>query len=131
MKNKIICEQCGAEMNDYSSEGSIHVECPKCGWGWATTTYDASLDDETAYEIWLEPGNVQSSDILRMIANIASVNYLQAKKLLSSDEPVRIYTAHLESVSEHSKVQQIQKIARQLTDAQVKFHIVPDFSYTF
>ena len=59
MTDKIICEKCGCEMTDRSSGDSICVECPQCGWGWATTTYDPSLDDNTAYELWLLPGNAQ------------------------------------------------------------------------
>ena len=99
MNEKMFCEKCGAEMIDRSEGDSIFVECPNCGWGWATTTYDPSMDDETEYEIWLRPGNAQSPEMLRLIADIANVNLLQAKKMLNNEEPVLLYKAYREAAA--------------------------------
>ncbi len=129
MSEKIICEKCGAEMIDRSTGDSIFIECPNCGWGWASTTYDSSMDDETAYEIWLCPGNSQSPEVLRLIADIANVNFLQAKMILNSKEPVMIYKAYTETVASLNKVQKIQVLGRSLKSAQVKFFISPEFKY--
>ena len=129
MSQRIICEKCGSEMIDRSSGNSIWVECPKCGWGWATTTYDPSLDDETAYEIWLHPGNFQSPEVLRLIAGIAGVNLLQAKKMLNTEEPIMLYKAYNETASSQSRVQKIQNIAKRLIQKNISFFIVPDFKY--
>lgn len=129
MSEKIICEKCGAEMMDRSSGGSILVECPNCGWGWASTSYDPTADDETAYEIWLKPGNSQSPEILRLIASIANINLLQAKKILSNKEPVMLYKAYGEAAAAQNKVQKTQATARRLKNANISFFIVPDFNY--
>lgn len=129
MNEKIICEKCGTEMIDRSKGDSISIICPNCGWGWATTTHDPSMDDETEYEIWLRPGNAQSTEILRLIAGIANINLLQAKKLLSNEEPILLFKAHTEAVAVRNKVQKIQDIAKRLTEVNVLFFIVPDFKY--
>ncbi len=129
MNEKIICEKCGAKMIDRSEGGSIFVECPNCGWGWATTTHDASMDDKTEYEIWLRPGNSQSAEILHLIADIANVNFLQAKKMLNNQEPVMLCKACNEAAASLSKVQKIQIIAGSLKKANVEFFITPDFKY--
>ena len=129
MIEKIFCEKCGAEMIDRSEGDSIFVECPNCGWGWATTLSDPTADDDTKYEIWLQPGNSQSPEILHLIASIANVNLLQAKRMLNLQEPVLLYKAHNEAAASLNKVQRIQTIARNLKNANVDFFITPDFKY--
>ena len=131
MTDKIICEKCGSEMNNRSSEGSIFIECPKCGWGWATTVYDATAEDDTSYEVWLLPGNPKTQKILRLIAGLANVNFLQAREMLNSETPVLLYKAVHEAVAEKNKVQRIQEIAKVLQTANIRFSISPDFPYTF
>lgn len=129
MTEKIFCEKCGAGMIDRSEGDSVLVECPKCGWGWATTSCDPSADDDTEYEIWLRPGNTQSTEVLQLITGVANINFLQAKAMLSSDAPVILYKAYSEAAPVQTKVQKIQDISRKLTDANLMFFIVPDFSY--
>lgn len=131
MTEKMICEKCGSEMIDQSIGDSICIECPKCGWGWATTTYDPTCEDRTPYEVWLELGNQQTLEILRLIANVAGVNFIQAKTILSSESPVMIYRACPEAAAEKNMVQQIQDVARKLLDAGVQFSIKPDFTYDY
>ena len=114
-------------MIDRSTGKSIIVECPNCGWGWAA--YNPGIEDETAYEIWLCPGNTQSPENLRLIAGIANINFLQAKRMMSREEPVMLYKARGEAVSEQSRVQRIQSIAGKLADAGISYFITPDFKY--
>ena len=116
-------------MIDRSAVDSIFIECPNCGWGWAATAYDPTMDDETEYEIWLRPGNAQSPEILRLIAGIANINLLQAKEMLNQEEPVLLYKAYREAVAIQSKVQKTQAIAKRLSETNVLFYIVPDFKY--
>lgn len=117
MTDKVICEKCGTEMVDRSVGASISIECPKCGWGWATTTCDITDDDHTPYEIWLAPGNPQSLDAIRIIADIANINLVQAKMTLASEKAIMIYKAHPEAVAEMNMVQRTRYIARRLANA--------------
>lgn len=131
MTDKLICEKCGAEMVDRSVGASICIECPKCGWGWATTTYDLTDDDHTSYEIWLAPGNPQSLDVIRLIADIANINFVQAKRTLASEKAIMIYKAHPEAVAEMNMMQRTRCIAQRLFNAGLRFSILPDFPYDY
>ena len=87
------------------------------------------MDDETAYEIWLHPGNTQSPEVLRLIASIAGINLLQAKKMLNAEEPIMLYKADNEVASSQTGVQKIQVIAKSLMQNNISFFIVPDYKY--
>ena len=51
------CVKCGHEMLDHSTAQTICLECPNCGWGFATTLSQPLNEDMTDYEIYLNPGN--------------------------------------------------------------------------
>lgn len=127
----MICEKCGAEMVDRSGVKSICIECPQCGWGWATTTYDPTDEDCTPYEIWVLPGNPQSLDAIRLIACIANINFIQAKKSLACEKAFMVFKVHPEAVAETNMVQRIKDVARRLDNAGFRFFISPDFPYDY
>lgn len=131
MTNQPRCEKCGAEMVSLSSSCSTATKCHKCGWGWTVDTYDPADSDELAYEVWLVPGNQTTLSRLRLIADVANTNYLQARRLLSSDTPALVYKAQNYALGGRSKVQQIKTIAKQLADAGIMFYISPKFPYSF
>lgn len=125
----MICEKCGAEMKEIQSPFSSGMECPICGWGWVTTNMDAASEDDTNYEIWLTPGNVQTKETIKALADAVGINFLQAKKLLSSSESVMIYRAKNEAVAAMSKAKRVQAVATLLKQAGLQFSINPDFPY--
>ena len=129
MSEQILCEKCGAQMMPLLEYGSVGMTCPHCGWGWATTSSESTANDDTAYEVWLCSGNSQSPEVLRLIAGIANVNLLQAKKMLNSKEPVMLYKARSEAAASLNKVQKIRIIARSLKSAKIEFFISPEFKY--
>ena len=131
MNDKIICEVCGSEMIDRSTEYTTCMECPKCGWGWATTNIAPMAEDETDYEIWLSPGNEASTANVKLIAEIAGINYLESRKLICHETPVLLYKAHNESISSLYKAQRVQIIAAKLKAAKMVFFIIPEFPYGF
>lgn len=131
MKEEYICEKCGHVMIDRSFANSIHIECPNCHWGWATTTYDPIADDNTDYEIYLCSGNEQTMDNIKLIAEIMGCNFLHAKKALSSDTNTMIYKARNESVASMYKAQRVQAIASRLKEGSLHFLIVPEFPYEY
>ena len=46
------CVKCGHEMLDHSTAQTICLECPNCGWGFATTLSQPLNEDMTDYEIY-------------------------------------------------------------------------------
>jgi len=125
----MICEKCGAEMKEVHSSFSIGMECPNCGWGWVTTHIDAVFEDDINYEIWLIPGNEQSKVKIKVMAEVLGVNFLQAKKILSSEEAVMIYKARNEAAATMPKAKRVQTVVALLKQAGLRFSIKPDFPY--
>lgn len=93
------CEKCGHEIADRSTAQTICLECPNCGWGFATSLSQPLDEDMTDYKIYLNPGNTETMEHIKLISAICHVNYLQARKLLSSQKPVLIYKAEQEAAS--------------------------------
>ena len=118
-------------MIDRSSEGSIVMECPKCGWGWATTTYNPIADDMTDYEIWLSPVNETTLRSIKLISGLINCNYNQAKTVLASTEPYLLYKAKDESISSQYKAERVQTIAKKLKEGNILFSILPEFPYKY
>lgn len=131
MKDTFICEKCGHEMTDCSSDGSIAIVCPKCGWGWATTTYNPIADDMTDYEIWLSPGNMVTIQSIKLISGILNCNYNHAKNVLACTAPFLLYKAKNESVSSQYKAERVQTVAKQLKEGKISFSILPEFPYEY
>lgn len=125
----MICEKCGAKMKEIQDTISGGMECPNCGWGWVTTNIGSMADDNTDYEIWLQPGNVCTTDNIKLIADIACINFIQAKKMLSSSHAVLIYKAVNESAAAMPKAKRVQVIGKRLKIAEIVFTVAPEFPY--
>ena len=46
------CEKCGHEIADRSTAQTICLECPNCGWGFATSLSQPLDEDMTDYKIY-------------------------------------------------------------------------------
>ncbi len=114
------------EIHDAFSEG---MECPNCGWGWVTTNIGSFAEDNTDYEIWLQPGNTSNTSNIKLIADIANVNFVQAKQILGSNFALMIYKAVSESAATMPKAQRVQVIAKRLKEAEISFLISPGFPF--
>lgn len=122
------CEKCGHEIADRSTAQTICLECPNCGWGFATSLSQPLDEDMTDYKIYLNPGNTETMEHIKLISAICHVNYLQARKLLSSQKPVLIYKAEQEA-SSLSKAGKVLQAAKCLKESSLEFSIIPDFPY--
>lgn len=83
----------------------------------------------TDYKTYLNPGNAVAIENIKLISAICHVNYMQARKLLSSQEPVIIYKAEQEAVSSLSKAGKVLQTAKSLKKSSLVFSIIPDFPY--
>ena len=100
-----------------------------CGWGFATSLSQPLDEDMTDYKIYLNPGNTETMEHIKLISAICHVNYLQARKLLSSQKPVLIYKAEQEAASSLSKAGKVLQAAKCLKESSLEFSIIPDFPY--
>ena len=112
-----------------STAQTICLECPNCGWGFATSLSQPLDEDMTDYKIYLNPGNTETMEHIKLISAICHVNYLQARKLLSSQKPVLIYKAEQEAASSLSKAGKVLQAAKCLKESSLEFSIIPDFPY--
>ena len=70
-----------------------------------------------------------SGENIKIVSEIANLNYLESKKMLESKTAVLIYKVKDEAVREISKPEEIIKIARRLKELSLDFYISPEFKY--
>lgn len=122
MEEKCICEKCGAVMVPIVPEkpvGSIGMECPECGWGWATTYIEPKYEDETVYRIILDHGSDATRENIRVIAKIIKCNYLRAKEILYAEG----------SILAEGKATEIEGFVKLLIQSSIRYHIEPEWLY--
>ena len=85
--------------------------------------------DSTNYEIFLQPNNIVNKENIKLVSEIASLNYLESKKMFESKSAVLIYKVKNEAVREISKPEEVIKIARRLKELSLDFYISPEFKY--
>lgn len=118
MNEKIACEKCGAEMRPYQEGRTGGMLCPKCGWGWATTITSAIDADETLYTIKISRPSKLTNDMVKLYAELAETNYLQAKQALEEgNAEISVLAAD------------IQKMLPRLYEVGLEFNITPEYPY--
>lgn len=82
-KEKMImkCEKCGYEMENHSTAQTVCMECPHCGWGFAATMPRPLDEDMTDYKIYLNPGNAETMENIKLISAVCHVNYLRGQEI--------------------------------------------------
>ncbi|MBQ7503115.1 hypothetical protein IJT93_10505 [bacterium] len=114
-----FCEECGAGMEWFRRGGCCGWECKSCGWNVATSWFDPIEMDQTAYSISLEPSENPAVSKLKLTAEIAGVNWLEAKKLIEN-APAELF---------RGPAPQIKEIRDKLEAAGMKYKIEPEFPY--
>jgi large subunit ribosomal protein L7/L12 len=112
------CEKCGVEMLEYRDGHSCGYACKNCGWGLATSFYEPYETDRTRYSIVMQ-GNEATPAAVKIISDIAGVNFLQANELLRTPEAV-VFEGCATEILEKKKI---------LTENNISFKITPDFPY--
>ena len=117
MNEKIICEQCGNEMEYFVDGSTCGTKCKNCGWGCVTTYQEPIKLDNTDYTLCVKSIENPSVNNLRCIAQILACNFLEAKSKLQNKI---IFT---------EKATAILDIALKLKSNDVEFTIMPEFPY--
>ena len=120
MNDKIICEQCGAEMIPIDPNKPVGMTCPNCGWGWATTYIDPIQEDDVIYIISLCEGNIANREAIKAVAKISNKNFVQAKRMIEI-APVDIFSG---------KAFQVKEILGLLDSLSLAYHVNPEFPYS-
>ncbi len=129
MEKKNKCDICGKELIPIIKGHSLILTCSEHGGRIATTHLSDMELDSTNYEIFLQPNNTVNKENIKIVSEIANLNYLESKKLLESKTAVLIYKVKDEAAREISKPEEIIKIARRLKELSLDFYISPEFKY--
>ncbi len=105
-------------MLKYREGHSCGYTCPKCGWGWVTSYFEPYETDQTEYSIIIF-GNIATKNNIKIVAEYASINYLQAKRLLEMPDAV-VFSG---------KATEILEKKNTLIENSISFKIAPDFPY--
>ncbi len=105
-------------MHRISDSRPVGMECPNCGWGWATTYNEPIFEDDAEYRVILESKD-SSLAKLKIVSSIVNGNYLQAKKIIES-APAEIF---------RGEALKVREIREKLEQNNVAFRIEPEFPY--
>ena len=115
----MICEKCRTNMDRVCEKSVQGWKCPVCGWGTLTTYIDKIHQDMTEYSICTKSvGNIDK-DKIKVISQIAGVNYIDAKQMLKK-EGVCILKA---------KAIDVKRAVCALKNVNIPFEIIPEFNY--
>ena len=113
------CDECDIDLVYCQQESTITWTCPACGWDLVTTYISPIYQDINKYEIFLLKNISPKVDQLRVIARISGLNFIEAKKLLGSDEAFLF----------EGKAADVLPIKTQLEQEEIGFRIVPEYNY--
>lgn len=94
-----VCPRCGSPVEARSLGSTRGLFCKSCDWSVVTTHLPDILQDPTSYEIKLSSGDFKNDSHLEVIAQLAGVNLLAARKLLQGPDGFVIFTGHARKVA--------------------------------
>lgn len=113
------CGNCGGDL-EYRQEGSCQgMFCQDCTWSVVATYFPEYITDETVYCIFVTGTPFQDLNKIRVISNVAGMNYLEARQLLQKKK-IKIFAG---------RASEIMEIREKLIKAGVSYEIDPEFKY--
>lgn len=117
--NKVLCEKCKTNMIPVRGNSVQGWSCPVCGWGILTTYIDKIYQDMTEYSICTKSIANIDKDKIKVVSQIAGVNYIVAKQMLEK-EGICILKA---------KAIEIKKAICELENGNIPFEVISEFNY--
>lgn len=103
-----VCEKCGRSV-EFRRDGSTQgVFCTKCEWSVVTTYLPEILRDTTSYEVSVTSGDDRNDQHLKVVAQLAGVNFLAARKLLQGSSGFLVFAG---SATKTAEVRDMLKLA--------------------
>ena len=92
MEKKNKCDICHKELIPIIKGHSLILTCSEHGGRIATTHFSDMELDSTNYEIFLQPNNTVNKENIKIVSEIANLNYLESKKVLESKTAFNLYS---------------------------------------
>lgn len=80
------CERCSSEMDFFQDNSTQGWDCSECGWSIVTSNIGAIGSDITIYSIYIHKMDEINTNHIKLISQLANVNFLEAKKILQLDK---------------------------------------------
>lgn len=113
------CKNCGAD-TEFRVEGSTEgFFCTKCDWALVTTHIPEIAKDSTHYKMYLLSADPNNKDQIKLLSQVANINYLQARKMAREDMPLII----------EGEAVVIDKARDALNQVSIEYDIKPSFPY--
>ncbi len=113
------CEKCGAD-TEFRVEGSTEgFFCTQCDWALVTTQIPEIAQDITRYKMYLLSADPHNKEQIKLISEVANINFLQARKMTQEERPLIIQGEALA----------IDKARKVFSQASIEYEIEPDFPY--
>lgn len=113
------CEECGAD-TEYRVEGSTEgFFCTQCDWALVTTRIPEIAQDIAKYRMYLLLADAHNKEQIKVLSEVASINFLQARKMAQEKRPLIFEDEALA----------IDKARNIFNGLSIKYEIEPDFPY--
>ncbi|MFW1857606.1 hypothetical protein [Acinetobacter defluvii] len=120
MSLKEYCEKCKGKLTTEITDHLSGLYCENCQQWAVVTTYIPPIQlDEQLYKIYLRDNDKVDHSIIKLIATILNINFIEAKRLLSTFNPM----IHEE------KAVKTYRVIQTLNEAQLKFICIPEFPW--
>jgi hypothetical protein len=113
------CEKCGAD-TEYRVEGSTEgFFCLQCDWALVTTRISEIAQDITKYKMYLLSADPNNKEQIKLLSEVANVNFLQSRKMAQEKRPLIIQDEAL----------LIDKARKIFDKVSIRYEIEPKFPY--
>jgi len=113
------CEECGAD-TEFRVEGSTQgFFCTQCDWALVTTRIPEIAQDIVKYKLYLLSADPHNNDQIKVISEVANINYLQARKMAQEERPLVIQDEALV----------IDKARKYFEEVSIQYEIEPHYPY--
>jgi len=113
------CPECGASAKEIKEGRAVGMRCTNCDWSVVTSYFSPIELDTTVYAVRIASGNPHDQQQVKLIAQLAGCNFLQARKLMQEKL----------SVIFQGKAPQVLAAKKSLIDANFVVAIEPDFKW--
>ena len=114
------CAKCGGDVIVTYEPMLQTAVCERCGEIAIADCWEPIDEDQTEYSLAILAENGTAPDVLRAVAKMAGINFLQAKAALGQGN-VTVYSGKAKSIADR---------AATLQDEGISFSIEPDFPYS-
>lgn len=116
----MICEKCRKEMCHFIEGSTQGWRCPLCGWDIITTYIADIYTDLTEYSLYANRDADVNTDKIRLVAQIANVNFIVARQMLEESERCIL----------KAKAPEIMKAIAKMQELDMGYVVTPSFKYS-